>query len=64
MVERIVAKLSEKHWMYTGANAKRLDVIRMCEDCRVQSVMNESFDPHAAPPRPLPRTSETDTGSD
>ena len=64
MVERIVAKLSEKHWMYTGANAKRLDMIRMCEDCRVQAVMNESFDPHAAPPRPLPRTSETDNGGD
>jgi len=55
-VERIVAKLSEKHWMFTGPNARRIDVVRMCEDCRVESVMNESFDPHAAPPRPLPRT--------
>lgn len=51
-VERIVAKLSAGHWMFAGANAKRLDVIRMCEDCRVTAVMNESFDPHAAPPRP------------
>jgi len=56
-VERIVAKLSEKHWMFTGPNAKRIDVVRMCEDCRVEAVMNESFDPHEAPPRPLPRTS-------
>lgn len=54
-VERIVAKLSEKHWMFTGTNAKRLDVVRMCEDCRVEAVMNESFDPHAAPSRPPPR---------
>jgi ferredoxin len=54
-VERIVAKLSEKHWMFTGPNAKRIDVVRMCEDCRVEAVINESFDPHAAPPRPLPR---------
>jgi ferredoxin len=54
-IERITAKLGEKHWMFSGANAKRLDVIRMCEDCRVEAVMNESFDPHAAPPRPLPR---------
>ena len=55
-VERIVAKLSEKHWMFSGANAKRIDVVRMCEDCRVEAVMNESFDPHQAPPRPLPRS--------
>ena len=55
-VERIVAKLSEKHWMFAGPNARRIDVVRMCEDCRVEAVMNESFDPHAAPPRPLPRT--------
>ena len=55
-VERIVAKLSEKHWMFSGANAKRINVVRMCEDCRVEAVMNESFDPHQAPPRPLPRT--------
>ncbi len=54
-VERIVAKLSEKHWMFSGVHAKRIDVVRMCEDCRVQAVMNESFDPHDAPPRPLPR---------
>ena len=25
-VERIVAKLSEKHWMFTGPNARRIDV--------------------------------------
>lgn len=55
-VERIVAKLSEKHWMFSGSNARRIDVIRMCEDCRVEAVMNESFDPHQAPARPLPRT--------
>ncbi len=54
-IERIAAKLGEKHWMFSGANAKRLDIVRMCEDCRVEAVMNESFDPHDAPPRPLPR---------
>jgi ferredoxin len=57
-VERIVAKLSEKHWMFSGANARRIDVVRMCEDCRVEAVMNESFDPHQSPPRPLPRVAE------
>ena len=30
----------------------------MCEDCRVEAVVNESFDPHGAPPRPRPRTAE------
>lgn len=51
-IERVLAKLGEKHWMFQGANAKRLDVIQMCADCRVEAVVNESFDPHAAPQRP------------
>ncbi|UQR62380.1 4Fe-4S binding protein [Bradyrhizobium sp. C-145] len=56
-IERVVAKLEEKHWMFTGANARRIDVVKMCEDCRVEAVVNESFDPHAAP-RPLTVTTE------
>jgi hypothetical protein len=28
----------------------------MCEDCRVELVVNESFDPHAGPERPRVRT--------
>src|SRR5690606_32177595 len=48
-IERIIAKLEGKHWMFAGENAKRLDVVRMCEDCRVEAVMNEGFDPHAGP---------------
>jgi ferredoxin len=52
-IERIVAKLEEKHWMFRGVNARRIDVVKMCENCRVEAVVNESFDPHAAPmPRP------------
>jgi ferredoxin len=54
-VERIVAKLQQRHWMFSGANASRIDVVRMCEDCRVAAVVRESCDPHNAPP--LPRTS-------
>lgn len=57
-IERVVAKLEEKHWMFSGANAHRLDIVRMCEDCRVEKVVNESFDPHAAPQRPPVMTSE------
>jgi ferredoxin len=57
-IDRVLAKLGEKHWMFQGANAKRLDVIKMCADCRVQAVVNESFDPHAAPQRPPVMTTE------
>ena len=46
-IDRVLAKLGEKHWMFQGANARRLDVIKMCADCRVEAVVNESFDPHA-----------------
>ncbi|MBR1268163.1 4Fe-4S binding protein [Bradyrhizobium sp. AUGA SZCCT0222] len=51
-IERVLAKLGEKHWMFQGANAKRIDVIKMCADCRVEAVVNEGFDPHGAPQRP------------
>jgi hypothetical protein len=55
-IERITQKLAGTHWMFEG-NAKRLDVLRMCEDCRVIAITEEQFDPHA-PPRPRPRTTE------
>jgi ferredoxin len=57
-IERIASKLEGKHWMFTGENAKRIAVIRMCDDCRVEAVMNESFDPHGGPERPPVRTTE------
>jgi len=57
-IDRVVAKLGATHWMFQGANAKRLDVIRMCADCRVEAVVNEGFDPHAAQQRPPIMTSE------
>jgi ferredoxin len=57
-IDRVLAKLGDSHWMFQGANAKRLDVIKMCADCRVEAVVNESFDPHAAPQRPPVMTTE------
>jgi len=57
-INRVLEKLGEKHWMFQGANAKRLAVIQMCADCRVEAVVNESFDPHAAPQRPPVMTTE------
>lgn len=56
-IERVTAKLEGKHWMFAG-NARRLDVLKMCEDCRVTAMAQESFDPYAAPERPKPRTTE------
>ncbi|MFZ0984000.1 MAG: 4Fe-4S binding protein [Pseudolabrys sp.] len=56
-VERVVAKLEGKHWMYKDSK-KRLDVIRMCEDCRVVVMAEEQFDPFGAPQRPPVRTTE------
>ena len=55
-IERVVAKLEGRHWMFSGPNS-RLDVLKMCEDCRVAAVTETPLDPYAAP-RPKPRTTE------
>jgi ferredoxin len=54
-IERVTAKLEGRHWMYKGG---RLDLIKMCDDCRVAAVTEQDFDPYGAPPRPAPRTTE------
>jgi ferredoxin len=56
-IERVVAKLEGGHWMYQGG-ASRLDVIRMCETCRVTVVTEAGFDPHGAAPPPKVRTTD------
>jgi ferredoxin len=57
-VDRVAAKLEGRHWMYTNAG-KRLDVIRMCADCRVIAMSEENFDPFVGvPERPAPRTTD------
>ena len=56
-VERVVAKLEGKHWMYKDSK-KRLDVIRMCDSCRVETMAEEQFDPFGAPRRAPVRTTE------
>jgi ferredoxin len=55
-IERVAAKLAG-HWMYRDDPA-RLDVVRMCEDCRIQKSVAEGFDPHGAPDRPRVRTAQ------
>src|SRR5665811_735243 len=56
-VERVVAKLEGKHWMFKDSK-KRLDVIKMCADCRVNAMVSGNFDPFATTPRPQLRTAE------
>jgi len=56
-IERVAAKLEGKHWMYKDA-PKRLDVIKMCDDCRVAVISEQDFDPYGAPPRAPPRTTD------
>jgi ferredoxin len=57
MIDRVTAKLEGKHWMYQGSPS-RLDVIKMCEDCRVAFVTEQGLDPYAATARPKPRTTD------
>ncbi len=56
-IERVSAKLAGQHWMYKDGS-KRLDLIKMCDTCRVAAVTADEFDPHGAPPRPHVRTSD------
>jgi ferredoxin len=46
-IDRVAAKLKDKHWMYSGAAADRTRVLYMCEDCRVGEMTKASFDPYA-----------------
>ncbi len=58
-IDRVTARLADRHWMFSGAAGQdRLRVLRMCDDCRVEAVLTEAFDPHGMPPRPLPRTAD------
>src|SRR4029077_19503619 len=56
-VERVVAKLEGKHWMFKDSK-KRLDVVKMCADCRVNAMVADNFDPFATTPRPAVRTTD------
>jgi ferredoxin len=56
-IERVVAKLEGSHWMYAGGS-RRVDLIKMCEDCRVAVVSEENFDPYGAPARAVRTTDD------
>ena len=55
-IERVVAKLEGQHWMYTGSPNK-LDVIKMCDNCRVGFVAEQGFESYGAP-GPTVRTTD------
>jgi ferredoxin len=56
-LERVAAKLEGKHWMYKDSK-RRLDLVKMCADCRVQVTAEDNFDPFGAPQRPRLRTTQ------
>jgi ferredoxin len=55
-IDRVVAKLEGKHWMYAGS--RRSDLIKMCGDCRVAAAAAESFDPYDAQARKIRTTDD------
>jgi ferredoxin len=57
-IDRVTAKLKDKHWMFSGENQSRLDLIQKCDDCRVEAMTNAKFDPYAATARPPAKTTE------
>jgi ferredoxin len=56
-IERVSKKLEGRHWMFESGS-KRLELIKMCDECRIAVVTEEGFDPNAAPQRPNVRTSD------
>ncbi|EHL96037.1 4Fe-4S binding domain protein [Acetobacteraceae bacterium AT-5844] len=56
-IDRVKAKLrATGHWMF--ADASRLALLELCEDCRVHAATESAIDPYAGPSRPRPRTEE------
>ena len=63
-IERIQSRLAD-HWMFTGQDgADRLKVLAMCEDCRVEEIVNQGFDPHDETTRKVRTQADYAVGSD
>ena len=56
-IENVIGKLAGRHWMYEQGS-KRLDALRMCEECRIAVVTEDGFDPQGLPPRAPVRTTD------
>lgn len=58
-IKRVQDRLVD-HWMFIGEEGKsRLEMLELCEDCRVEAIVKEGFDPHAEDTRRV-RTIEDD----
>ncbi|WP_286221615.1 4Fe-4S binding protein [Marinobacter apostichopi] len=55
-IKRIVEKLENQHWMYT--NSDNVQLIKMCDDCRVKAQFHGENAPMAGGERPRVRTSD------
>jgi len=55
-IERISAQLAGKHAMFD--DDEKSNLIKMCENCRVEAQANSTSDPFSAGSRPRPRTTE------
>jgi ferredoxin len=55
-IERVISKLESTHWMYKDS-PHRLDVIKMCDDCRVNFVAEQGFESYGVAP-PSVRTTD------
>lgn len=63
-IERIQSRLAD-HWMFKGeAGVERLKVLAMCEDCRVEEVVNQGFDPHDETTRKVRTRDDYPAGSE
>lgn len=55
-INRIVEKLENQHWMYTKSD--NVQLIKMCDDCRVKAQFHGDSAPMASGERPRVRTSD------
>lgn len=55
-INRIVEKLENKHWMYSKSD--NVQLIKMCDDCRVNAQFHGDTAPMAGGERPRVRTSD------
>ncbi|KPP99380.1 4Fe-4S binding protein [Marinobacter sp. HL-58] len=55
-INRIVEKLENRHWMYTKSD--NVQLIKMCDDCRVKSQFHGDTAPMASGERPRIRTGD------
>ena len=55
-INRIVSKLENNHWMYQ--DSKKLDLVKMCDDCRVNAQYHDENSPFKYGEKPKIRTTD------